>query len=52
MTTITDRPNGRCPSCGRRYDLEPGRLVLRMHQLGRTGQTCPGSGLAPKGSVR
>lgn len=52
MNHPNDRPSGRCPGCDRRYPLETDRLVLRMHDRGRSGEKCPGSGQPPKGGVR
>lgn len=51
MTRPNDRPTGRCSVCDRRYDVSD-RGVLRMHDRSRSGETCPGSGMAPKGGVR
>lgn len=51
MSRPNDRPTGRCTGCDRRYEVTD-RGVLRMHLRGRSGETCPGSGLAPKGTVR
>lgn len=52
MTRPNDKPSARCPACDRRYAIEGDRGVLRMHLRGRSGETCPGSGMAPKGGVR
>lgn len=41
-------PTGRCPRCSRRVRVTA-RGMLAVHGL---LETCPGSGLAPKGPVR
>lgn len=52
MGRPNEKPSGRCPACRRRYHLTD-TGVLRVHAADRAmRETCPGSGMPPKGGAR